>query len=275
MKEKLKDKKIAIGIIVYNPTANLSKRIDIALGLGFDLYVLDNTPQKSMLRDNYQNQDGFHYLTLGKNIGLGIGMSSICAQAYYEGYSYLIFFDQDTNFSEDTLKFVVDFYEYNKAVLTAFSIMNFNSKKVDSCNKNSGVNYDISEASLVINSGSLINLEALKNIGWYDVSYFVDGVDYKFCLDSAINKYKIGECGVTPGFDHVTEQDDIKYKFMGFGFLARKYSSRRVVDSVLSLFRLMVTSVVNLKWKYFKIFLRQFIIYIMVQTYVRLVPSSN
>ncbi|MGL6419286.1 hypothetical protein ACSZMW_16525 [Aeromonas allosaccharophila] len=114
MKEELKDKKIAIGIIVYNPTVNLSKRIEIALRLGFDLYVLDNTPQKSMLRDNHQNQDGFHYLTLGKNIGLGIGMSAICAQAYYEGYSHLLFFDQDTGFSAATLRFIVNFYEENK-----------------------------------------------------------------------------------------------------------------------------------------------------------------
>ncbi|HHQ4471506.1 glycosyltransferase [Aeromonas sp. S41-2] len=274
MKEKLKDKKIAIGIIVYNPTVNLSKRIEIALRLGFDLYVLDNTPQRSTLRDNHQNQDGFHYLTLGQNIGLGIGMSAICAQAYYDGYSHLLFFDQDTVFSADTLNFIVNFYEKNKKELGKFSVINFNSKE-ENIIDDDVVLYSFRETNLVINSGSLINLDALRSIGWYDISYFVDGVDYKFCLDSVINKYKIGVCGFTPGFDHVAEQDDVVYKLFGRKFLARRYNPNRVRDTLDSLSRLLFSSIVNRKWKYSYIFIRQLAIYCMVQVYVRLVSPAK
>ncbi|MGK0703508.1 glycosyltransferase [Yokenella regensburgei] len=266
----LKKQKIAVGIIVYNPTDNLSKRIDIVLGMGFDIYLLDNTPQNPTLRDRFQHQDNFHYLTLGKNVGLGIGMAAICGQAYYDGHESLVFFDQDTGFSADTLMFIVGFYEHNKTELSSFSMMNFNSKNIKIGSAQEGNVYDFAECDLVINSGSLINLDILKNIGWHDTSYFVDGVDYKCCLDSIINKYKIGECRYTPEFDHMTEQDDTTYNFLGKKFRARKYSSLRVRDSILSLVRLMITSVINFKFKYFRIFLRQFVIYVAVQAYVRL-----
>lgn len=269
-----KNHNIVIGIIVYNPTSNLFKRIDIALELGFDLYLVDNTPQNSMLRDRFQRRENFHYLTFGKNVGLGIGMSAICGQAYYDGHKNLLFFDQDTGFSADTLIYIANFYENNRPDLTSFSILNFNSKVKNICDTNEGNAYDYIECDLVINSGSLINLDALRNIGWHDTSYFVDGVDYKFCLDSVISGYKIGECGFTPGFDHVTEQDDKLYNFFGSNFLARKYSIFRVKDSVSSFLRLMIASAKHLKFKYFFIFLRQFAIYIAVQTYVRLVRPN-
>jgi hypothetical protein len=35
---------------------------------------------------------------------------------------------------------------------------------------------------LLISSGSLFNLNILKKINWNNVKYFVDGVDYEFCL---------------------------------------------------------------------------------------------
>lgn len=266
---------IAIGIIVYNPTSNLCKRIDVALGLGFEIYLLDNTPQNSMIRDRFQHQENFHYLTLGKNIGLGIGMSAICGQAYYEGHEYLVFFDQDTGFSADTLNFIVGFYKHNNTELKAFSMMNFNSNDIIlSSIKESNV-YNFSECDLVINSGSLINLKALKDIGWHDTSYFVDGVDYKFCLDSVIRGYKIGVCGFTPGFDHVTEQDDKTYSLFGKQIRARKYNPSRVRDSISSFTRLISASIINMNFKYFNIFMRQFVIYIMIQSYVRLVKPKN
>jgi hypothetical protein len=265
---------IAIGLIVYNPTDLLSKRIELILAMGFELYLLDNTPQNSMLRDLFKNKNKVHYLTLGQNVGLGIGMSAICGQAYYDGYKNLLFFDQDTNFSNETLEYIVSFHEYNKNSLESYSIINF--KSPNGINNSSQYNeYSFKETDLVINSGSLIVLEKLNKIGWFDISYFVDSVDYKFCLDSNFSQYKIGLCMNTPGFDHVTEQDDSEYSFFGKKFLARKYSNSRVKDTFTSLLKLSISAFKNFNVKYGRIFLRQFVIYVLVQSYVRLVSPNK
>jgi rhamnosyltransferase len=265
---------MVVGVVVYNPTYKFIERINAVVKSGFDVYLLDNSPEDSKLRESFCNENKVHYITLGKNVGLGIGITAICGQAYYEGNKELVFFDQDTGFNDTTLSFIEYFAQKNSEQLSSYSMVNFNAKELDA-NKGQNNAFKLVEASLVINSGSLFFLDILKDMGWHDLSYFVDSVDYKFCLDSAVRNYKVGECKTTPGFDHVTEQDDSVYTFFGHKFMARKYSNRRVKDTLYSLLRLIGSSLINFKLVFFMKFSRFLIIYILVQSYVRIVPKSK
>ncbi|MDE1348417.1 hypothetical protein [Vibrio aestuarianus] len=263
---------IAIGFIIYNPTVHFIARINLLVGLGFKVYVFDNSPSLDATRNQLLEITGVEYSTFGKNVGLGIGITAVCSQAYYDGYSALMFFDQDTGFSAETLSFVNGFYKLQHKKLSGYSMVNFNSKyiveSIDSANYD---NYDFVDVELAINSGSLYILNAVKDIGWHDLSYFVDGVDYKFCLDSAKKRYKIASCRHTPGFDHVTEQDDLVYRFFHKKFLARKYNAKRVRDGILSNFRLISDSLINGEFRLASKFLRFLFINTLVQSYVRVV----
>jgi len=274
MNQKSNNRSMVVGVVVYKPTNKFIERINEVVKSGFDVYLLDNSPEDSKLRDSFCYEKKVHYITLGKNVGLGIGITSICAQAYYEGNKELVFFDQDTGFNDKTLSFIENFSNENSQQLSSYSMVNFNAKELDVRNSNNN-SFKLIRASLVINSGSLFFLETLKDMGWHDLSYFVDSVDYKFCLDSAVRNYKVGECKTTPGFDHVTEQDDSVYTFFRHKFMARKYSNRRVKDTLHSLLRLIGSSLLNFKYVFFMKFSRFLFVYILVQTYVRIFPKSK
>jgi rhamnosyltransferase len=184
-------------------------------------------------------------------VGLGFGISSVCAEAYYDSYPALIFFDQDTVFDRSTLDFIEDFYICNFSITHNYSAIVFNSKNIDCVGTGEGNNKFIFKDVLIsINSGSLYFLENLKKINWHNETYFVDGVDYEFCLNSNNNNLKIGECSQTPGFDHEAEQGSIKYKICNRLFSTRVYSLTRIIDATVASLRLLIKSIKTMNFSF-------------------------
>lgn len=266
-------RKIAIGFVTYNPTPNLISRLELALTAGFALYIFDNSPQNGTVRDFCKSHNNCKYLTCGKNAGLSFGISSVCAQAYYDAYPALLFFDQDTIFDRSTLDFVEELY-INKSNLAAnYSAIIFNSKNVD--NVNAGSNFLLKDVLMAINSGSLYFLENLKKLNWYNESYFVDCADYEFCLNSNNHGFKIGECSNTPGFDHKSEQGDFEYKIFGKMHQLRKYPLKRVFSTIYASTRLFFTAVKTGNTSFSYAIMRSLAIYLLFQVIARLVNISK
>lgn len=260
-------KNVAIGIVTYSPSESLALRLQIAVEAGFTIYLFDNSPKQEFIRLFCQGSGSelIKYLTCGKNVGLGFGISAVCAQAYYESHKALVFFDQDTVFDKTTLNFIEDFYVNQSDLSAEYSAVVFNAK-------NNGAFRDVVFA---ISSGSLFFLENLKKMNWHNENYFVDCVDYEFCLRSANNNLKIGEWSVTPGFDHQTEQADVKYNILGKERLLRKYSLMRILDTTQASGRLLFYSIGSLNFIYFKATLRWVVAYFFWQSLVRIINVFN
>ena len=266
------NRKMAMGFVIYEPEETIITRLNLALVQGFDLYIFDNSPEKPIVRDLCQsrrNLGNCKYITCGKNVGLGYGISSICAQAYYDSHRALIFFDQDTGFQKSTLDFIEDFYISNSCMSKNYSAVIFNSKELNKArNENK---FPIKDILLGISSGSLFLLENLKKINWHKETYFVDCVDYEFCLNSNNHGLKVGECSVTPGFDHQSEQPDVKYLIFGKERLLRKYSRRRIWDTISASVKLLLSSVMTRNFLFFGALFRSLFIYVGFQLLARLV----
>ena len=260
-------KKIAIGFVVYNPSINLIYRLQETLLLGFTVYIFDNSPEKSIIRNFIKGRGSIKYATSGKNLGLGIGLSTICAQAYYDDCPALVFFDQDTFFSAETLIAIEKYYINNQHLVSNYSSVVFNSRNIGQ--KNNGFVNCFEDVLLSRNSGSLFFLENVKRMNWHNEKYFVDGVDYEFCLNSQLNNYRIGEYSCTPGFDHAVEQGDKKYKFFGKTYSMRKYSWYRIMDTAHSSVKLIFRSVFHGKIQFAVRITRLLSIYIVTQLLVR------
>lgn len=267
------DQKIAIGLVTFNPNENLLSRLSLATQSDFRIYIFDNSPENNLVKDYCKNLSNCNYLTCGKNVGLGFGISSVCSNAYYDGNSALVFFDQDTGFNIDTLEFINEFYISKKNELTTYSSVVFNSKKINSINSNN--KFTVSDTLMSINSGSLYLLENLNRLNWFNQTYFVDCVDYEFCLRSNNFNLKIGECSYTPGFDHITEQADVKYKIFGKEVMMRKYSSQRFFGTILSSIRIFFSSIKTQNNRFAIAILRSLIIYLSFQLIVRIVNIFN
>lgn len=261
-------RKIAIGTIVYKAKQDTFNRLIMASEAGFDVYIYDNSPDDLNTLEFSHRHPEIKYFTVGKNVGLGYGLSSICSQAKADNIESLLFFDQDTVFSIETLEFIELFYFSRYETMSNYSSMFFNAKnKLGNKARDDG----LLDIDLTINSGSLYFLSNLQVIGWHDVSYFVDGVDYKYCLDSKKAGFKIGECSYTPGFDHVSEQDDKVYRLFNKDYHLRAYPWFRIVDTTKSSLRLVGTSIKHKEWKLCNSILRMLFIYLACQSVVRVV----
>jgi hypothetical protein len=260
---------IAIGFVIYNPSVNLIQRIKLALASGFALYIFDNSPHDGFIRDFIKSEVKCKYITCGKNVGLGYGISSVCAQAYYDSFHALLYFDQDTIFNESTLLFIENFYVRHYNLDASYSSIVFNDKKINDLSINN--NYTLKDVLLSISSGSLFFLDNVNKLNWHNHKYFVDCVDYEFCFKSNINKFKIGECSMTPGFDHVSEQADVKYKIFGKEWMLRKYSLKRIYYTTVGSARLVFASIIKRNIRYSAAIIRSLVLYLNWQLVVRII----
>lgn len=260
---------ISIGFVIYLPEKSILDRIKTTTDSGYMVYIYDNSPKIGFVRDFCKKLPNCKYLTCGKNVGLGVGISSVCAQAFYDSHLVLLFFDQDTCYNIETINFIQNFYESHLDLETSYSAIVFNSK--DSHKNDIDNKTEIKEVLFAISSGSLFFLKNLEVINWHNTNYFVDCVDYEFCLNSNNHHFKIGEYSKTPGFDHRTEQPDKIYKVFGKERFMRKYSRKRFFDYIFSSFRLISESVRTMNFIYTKASIRSFLIYLYFQSIIRLI----
>lgn len=265
------NRKIAIGVVTYKPNISLTLRLQNAIASGFSVYIFDNSPKDELIRQfcRRSNAGSVKYITCGKNVGLGFGISSVCAEAYYDSYPALIFFDQDTVFDSSTLDFIEDFYINNTNMASNYSAVVFDSKKSGDSDK--GNKFKFRDVLLARSSGSLFFLENLNKLNWHNEKYFVDCVDYEFCLRSNNNNFKIGECLTTPGFDHESDQPDVKYMILGKERLLREYSIKRIFDTTFASMKLFFTSIANMNFVFSYVIIRSFALYLYWQILVRII----
>jgi len=256
---------IAIGFVIYNPEDSFLDRIQMTIESGYQIYLFDNSPEKESVRKFSENKSGIKYFTTGKNLGLGLGISSVCAQAFYENKPALVFFDQDTIFNKNTLDCIDEYHSKYPELATTHSAIVFNSKKIE----NKSIGSCFKDVTLAINSGSLFYLENLKKMNWHSEKYFVDCVDYEFCFRSKVNGLKIGEYSCTPGFDHVTEQADKNYKIFGKYYSMRAYPPFRIIDVSKSSTRLILTALAAGQLKFSLTITKLLLIYIASQIVAR------
>lgn len=255
--------KVAIGFVIFNSERNLIDRLQVALDADFDIFIYDNSPKNGDVRFFCNDHDRISYSTGGVNMGLGLGIATVCSQAYYSNFDALVFFDQDSIFNIETLKVIINFYLLRTDLCSTHSAVVFNQNNI-----NSEVNFK--DVMLAINSGSLFYLHNLEKIGWHSSEYFVDCVDYEFCLRSSNSNLKIGEYSCTPGFDHTAEQADKIYKVFGKSYSMRAYPFFRMSDTFKSSLKLILKSAISGNFKFSKKIFILLLIYIFTQIFVRI-----
>lgn len=234
---------VALGFVAYRAEPNLVARLELAYAAGYQVYVFDNSPERELIRDTCRRLAGVQYRTCGRNVGLGVGIAAVCSQAFYDGFVALVFFDQDTVFDRSTLDFISTFHSRNPNVAMTHSAMVFNTNRAGETNETDPFAHR--DVVLAISSGCLFYLENLRRMGWHNPTYFVDGVDYEFCLNSSNHGLRVGECSNTPGFDHESEQAGYTDTVFGRRRRLRRYSWARIADATLAsgrLFRAAVTA---------------------------------
>lgn len=257
----------AIGLILYHPEDSLLARINQIVKLGFKVYVFDNSPFASSQSKIIQENPDLYYFTSGKNVGIGYSLSTLCATAYVNGYSRLLFLDQDTIVSSQTLEFIESFSQsLSPNIQGQYAALVFSGQP--------GNDHSIHQVPLAISSGSLFNLEVLKQIGWHNENYFVDCVDYELCIRARKYGFKIGLILNTPDFDHFSEQPDQVIKLFGKSLLVRRYSVNRIKDAIGAYLKLIIGCLLKIQLSDTYLITKSMGIYVLGQMLSRLIPKK-
>lgn len=273
------NKDIAIGIILYNPAANSLNRIINHANERFPFIVYSNSLLSAKQISDLRSNNNILLISNEKNMGIAAGLNSICRAAIQKNYRGLVYFDQDTVFSNETLEYISRYYSFileeRNELIHSLACTTFRdsiplNRKLNFISEYSIAGYRLAEVYFTINSGSLYFLDNYNDYTWFDENFFVDGIDYYFCLESLKRKHKITEIHSTPGLDHSEEQGNEKFGIFKNKKSVRLYPIKRNADFILSHSKLFLLSfsIPSCKPKIF--LLRAIFIYLILQLSLRI-----
>jgi rhamnosyltransferase len=166
------------------------------------VYIIDNSLVS--LQEKIYNKENLLIEHYPENIGIGRGLAIAINWAINNNYDFLWTFDQDSCPSLDTLEILLSEYEYLESQNITVGIIsptiieaqtqqilpndlkkNYRLKSYSPQLKPSPFSYyreKLYQCDVVITSGSLINLQAARQIPLANPDLFIDGVDWDYCL---------------------------------------------------------------------------------------------
>ncbi len=216
--------RLAAAIISYHPPLELAGRLQLLREAGMQVYLWENseTPAEAVQWANEVLNQG------AANAGLGPSLSLLLDHARTAGYEKLLYFDQDTSFTAESLAFIANFLE--AGYYTAeFAAIRFAEAAHSLAGKTQP-----QKQRLLLSSGMLFQLSAPVR---HDPSFFVEGVDYQYCLDAAIKGWKLGLVGCT-GIGHESVQPEQVFRLGSYEMAYRPYPTRRHIELTKAYLRL-------------------------------------
>ncbi|PTX14908.1 rhamnosyltransferase [Pontibacter mucosus] len=178
---------IAGVVVLYKPDAEVVDNIQSYSDKIGKLYVVDNSNDTSdyvvdALRKSNTQVD---YIGLKKNHGIAWALNIAASKALAEGFSWLLMMDQDSKFSENMVKkLIATTSVVETAQIGIIAPRYLEDDSIPAPDK-------LEEAYSVITSGSLLNLNAYKEVGPFRDNLFIDFVDHEYCLRLLQHQYKI------------------------------------------------------------------------------------
>jgi rhamnosyltransferase len=209
--------KICAVMVVYNPDSTLEQNIKALLNEVARLVVVDNCSEPSV-RSRIAALSAtcnFEVIWNKENIGLAAGLNTgiRCALAN-EQYQWIATFDQDSRI----------FPGFSTAMLAAQAACPFRDKVAviaphhvpspevsDETPPCDGLQFQ--EITVALQSGSLFSRAAFKDVGLFDEAFFIDYVDFEFCLRLRKRGFRLIEATEAPIYHRVGTPTS--HKFLG------------------------------------------------------------
>ena len=192
---KVQNKKIAIVVVLYNPTKDDVNMI-LSLSSIYSFFIVDNTGFPNISFTQYSN---IYYVCNNTNLGIAEAQNIALKKIMEYDYDYVVFLDQDSRVPDEYCSLIVhEFIRIDNGRLAAIGPIVYN-KENGNAYKSIIHRYSMSTDAFscrnhIISSGSCISVKAIKEIGLMDSVMFIDYVDYEWCWRALAKGYF---CGVT------------------------------------------------------------------------------
>lgn len=157
--------------------------------------VVDNGSGEMQLSDLRETcrRLNLHLIENGKNLGIASALNYGIQWALSQGFKWVVFFDQD---SEPTSGLVDELLSafVNHPRREKIGIMIPAYVDARSGAPQGTVYADTGDVLVAQTSGSLMPTEVFEKEGWFDEDFFIDCVDYEYCLRIRNRGWIIEEC---------------------------------------------------------------------------------
>lgn len=254
--KKLDEIKPVMLVVFYYPNnadIGLLRRLQQA---NVPIYLIDNTPADDLsMTGSYLFQEGLKWLHRGENIGLSRAYNRAFAQAKNDGFSHVVIFDQDTFITQETLDFITTSLTINSVTDPLAGMINFSQNHPERKGQRR-------KRLLVVNSATAFNVECHGVVEGFNEVYFVDCVDYDYCLRCLNAKRSIYQVQGTPGLDHYIGQPGRSFRLFGKTLYARDYGARRNSEIFWGHLRLLRAGMLSLQAYWTFAIFRSFILFV-------------
>ena len=265
----MKNNKILWSTVLYNPEKYFFEYWNYLNKYNnkISLLIHDNSKINNFNRIELNNL--IYKIHSPENVGLGKALHDIGMFASDSGAEWLVYFDQDSSFTEDSINCII-------SLLESPDLLNF--KKIGSISLRditySKYNTKTTLKRVTLPQGSAIvfNIPALKIIGFHNSNIFLDCMDYYFDYMMRRNGYNQYIYYGIRGADHIKHQPSRYLNILGFKvrvFLLRKYPFWRIKNTITVSLKLMLMSLSKLDSIFLFYVLRFILIYCFFQVYVR------
>ncbi|MET1936043.1 glycosyltransferase [Enterococcus faecium] len=186
-------KEFCIGIVSYNPDLDFVEQ-NIRTASNYQIYIADNgsTNQKE-LAGSVGNFKNILLISNNNNLGIAAALNQLCQRAMEEGFEWIVLFDQDSKIRKNLLDgYSVELLKPQDMVsIYTPLIKNKQTDEIKKLNLNYHQDSNYDEVPYCITSGSLTNISDWKKIQGFDEYFFIDYVDYDYCLKIYLSGKKI------------------------------------------------------------------------------------
>jgi rhamnosyltransferase len=199
----MKLNKVVAVIILFNPDLfNLKKSLFALLKQVDSIYLIDNTIDNRRNIDffaEFKNFD-FEYYSLGLNEGVSRAQNIGISHAIDNNFEHVLIMDQDSvptdgmvfQLKEDLFFLKKQGYKIGVIGPTPINIQTQKaySSRIKKNAPFSELANHIVQVDQLISSGSLIECETFKHVGFMDEALFIDGVDHEWCWRAKSKGYQ-------------------------------------------------------------------------------------
>lgn len=181
------------GVTLYFPNEKELLLIKEYRDIFEKVYIFDNTDSDNRKKNEmlFKDVDSIEYISNGNNQGLSYAFNQMCNYANEHSYDYICLLDQDSLFDSKNIEKMMNSIGNLKLfdVGIYFPEIRFEHKRYKVTKELSLINF--TEVNWGITSGSFINLKIFKETKGFDINYFIDRLDYDYCLNILKLNYRL------------------------------------------------------------------------------------
>jgi len=186
-------------IVTYKPNVEiLEKCVNSLVNQVDKLIIVDNTPGKFQLLENFRKKQNIEIVYLNDNYGVAHAQNLGIKKALEEGVDFILISDQDTIYPLDYVEKMLECFKEDKVAAAGPLFIDAHTGKVQFFVKKGLIGFrkiypktGKHEVLQLIASGTIINAKFIPEVGLMKEELFIDWVDMEWCWRAVKKGYKI------------------------------------------------------------------------------------